>query len=139
MRNTSQQTFAAFSDLIGSAYDKVNCWQLVKEFYRLEMGRELSGIFDESHVPVDAEIQNLIWASKGDFERVDLSLSSPQKGDILVFKIKGFESHIGVVLASFHFAHSTKAYGVVTERLSGIWFRRLSGVYRLKEEAKTND
>lgn len=117
----------AYFSLIGRQYNELNCWQLAREFYRICLGVELKHYFEDPTVPERKEVRDLIYANTGDFEKATLPL---QFGDILLFKIRGIESHIGVFIEPGKFLHSQKKVGSCIERLEK-WKHLLVCAYRL--------
>lgn len=54
-----------------------------------------------------------------------------QPGDGLLFRIKGYPTHVGVFLDGEQFVHADPRAGVVVDRLTTLWWeRRLLAVYR---------
>ena len=120
-------TFQDFSSLVGQAYSRYNCWALVIEFYRLH-GVLLEEYHDrDGEVPAREEINSLIRANIKNFEKV----TNPEYGDILLFKVKGIESHIGVYVGGGRFLHSISSQGSSIARLS-VWKTKLSNICRCK-------
>jgi cell wall-associated NlpC family hydrolase len=118
-------TFQDYSSLVGQAYSRYNCWALVIEFYRLH-GIVLDEYHDrDSTVPPKEEINSLIRANIKNFEKV----TNPEYGDILLFRIEGIESHIGVYVGDGRFLHSLEKQGSAIGRLS-MWKSKLSTICR---------
>lgn len=116
------------SKLIGKSYDQANCWDLTREFYMLSFQIELKH-YTQSGTPQDRrEIQNLVYSNRGDFDTLDMHLGL-EYGDILLFKIKGIESHIGVYIGEGKFLHTMKASGSVLDSIEK-WKHVLVGAYR---------
>jgi uncharacterized protein YijF (DUF1287 family) len=94
-------------------------------FYKQEFGLELRHYF-EGKKPEDKEvIKNLIYTHAGDFKKVDV----PIYGDIVLIKIEGVESHIGIYIDEQFILHSRVATGSVMDRLH-TWKHRVTGYYR---------
>ena len=92
--------------MIGTPYSKLDCWGIVKEFYKLVFGIELKRYYDE--IPNDMhKAKNLIYTNIGDFEIAD----SPRMGDIILIKLMGVESHIAVYLGDGKLLHTTEKTG----------------------------
>ena len=121
-----------YSSLIGVPYSKMNCWEAVRAYYRVVIGVELHHYCQDT--PEDrSDIKNLIYSNVGDFASVDYP--GPLKsGDLLLFLIKGVESHIGVYVGEGRFFHSSKTTDSCVDRLDR-WKTLVAGVYRLKGEA----
>lgn len=117
---------STYANLIGIKYSEMDCFELVRVFYKQEMGLELKHYYDsQGKDPKEAE--SLIYTNMGDFQKVEVSELS--FGDILLIKIKGIESHIGVALGPQYFLHTTKATGSVIENLAR-WKNAITGAYR---------
>jgi len=120
-----------YKHLIGTPYDKKDCWGIVVEFYRLVYGIELKHYYDE--VPQSRDIaNNLIYHNKGDFKKV----SEPMFGDIVLIKLFGIESHIAVYLGDGLILHTSKNTGCVIDRLSK-WEKVVTGYFRVEDNDKT--
>lgn len=115
--------------LVGREYSELNCWDLVVQFYRNVMGEELRHLYDGRDLG-RRENEKLIWANKGEFDRV----VCPQFGDLVVFKLHGFETHIGVYLQDTKFIHSTKTMGSCIDSVDR-WKPYIVGFFRLKQKA----
>lgn len=112
------------SPLIGLKYDDVNCWELVRRYYKLVWGTDLKSYVD--FTPVDKyTTESLIKSNIGDFARADM----PQTGDLILFKIRGVESHIGVVVSRGKFLHSSVMTGSVIDSTAR-WSNQIAGYYR---------
>ena len=80
-----------FVSLIGTPYSKLDCWGIVKAFYKLEFNCDLKNYYEE--IPTTRkQAEALVYSNKGDFKPVeDLKF-----GDILLLKIEGIECKIEV-------------------------------------------
>jgi cell wall-associated NlpC family hydrolase len=119
---------APYAALIGRPYSKYNCWQLVREFYKIVYDIRLESYAQE--IPEDREgINSLITSNMG---HVVLKVDGvPQFGDLMLIKIHGIESHIGVYLGHGKFLHTSIKTGSVIENVDR-WERVIVGYYRLK-------
>lgn len=78
---------------MGSATSGCDCWGLVRLVYKQEFGRDLPGpVMDVSgpRAKIEAAIhcqRDALW------HRVD----DPQPGDVALFRVRGHESHVGLV------------------------------------------
>ena len=114
------------SKLVGRSYDQADCWDTAREFYMLVFQVELKHYYSET--PHDRkDIKNLIYTNRGDFEEV--IDGSKRYGDILLFKIHGVESHLGVDILNGQFLHSSKKAGSCIDRMER-WEKMLVGRYR---------
>lgn len=116
-----------FSKLIGTPYEKADCWNIAREFYLIVFGIELKHYYQET--PKNRDIKSsLIYSNKGDFERVD----SPIFGDLITLKIFGIECHIAVFLGQGKMLHTSEKTGCVIDSLKK-WEKLITGYYRIKE------
>lgn len=132
MRNISLQTLEVFLDrkdishLIGTPYEEKNCWDIAREFYSIEFGLELKHFVSD---PEDRKAtENLIYTNKSEFEKVT---DTPRYGDIVLLRIRGIESHIGIYLGDGSFLHTLKQTGSVVDRIER-WDKNITGYYRPK-------
>lgn len=119
-----------YSSLIGIPYEKSNCWDTARDFYALVMGVELKHYCDET--PSNrSDINNLIFSNVGDFDAV--AKEDMQFGDLILFKLHGIESHIGVFVGQGKFLHSSKGSGSLVDRLER-WKHLIVGAYRHRSD-----
>jgi cell wall-associated NlpC family hydrolase len=123
-----QQTSKEFSKLIGIPYNKMDCWQVAKEFYKLVFEIELKHYYQET--PTNRDLKsNLIYSNKGDFIEVE----SPQFGDLITIKLYGVECHIAVFLGSGKMLHTSGNTGCIIDSLKK-WEKLITGYYRVKND-----
>ena len=113
-----------YSSLVGVPYDKMNCWDLCRSFYSLVFNIELKHYF-EAIPETKEEMQGLIFSNVGDFSKVE----KPSFGDLIIFSIRGIESHIGIYIDAGLFFHSSKTTGSVHDRIDR-WKNLVVGYYR---------
>lgn len=122
-----------YIQLIGIPYEEMNCWDLVVRFYKEYLNIELRHYCDGTPSNRDS-IQNLIYANVGEFEEV----KGPKKlGDIILFKVRGIISHIGVLIDNSYFLHSIKGTGSALERINK-WEKLVVGYYRIESRDKND-
>lgn len=120
------KTYPNFSHLIGVPYTNQNCFELVKAFYRDVFSIDVKHYCDT--VPTKrSDIQNLIYSNIGDFEKVE----HPRFGDIVVLRVYGLESHIGIYIDEDRILHASRIAGSIIDR-SSRWKNLISGFYRLR-------
>ena len=124
------QTSKDFSKLIGLSYAEFNCWDVCHIFYKDFLGIELKQYYSVDPKKED-ERNNLISSNVGDFEKV----IEPKFGDLILIKLNGIESHIGVFLTDVTFLHTTEKTGCIIDRTSR-WVERISGYYRVRKETE---
>lgn len=111
------------SQLIGIPYADMNCWELARRFYLDVFGVHLKHYFNE--LPEDRMgKRDLIYTNRGDFAEVDY----PQYGDLILFSIRGVESHIGIWINDQQFLHSSRGIGSCIDRLER-WKTHITGYY----------
>jgi len=118
-----------YSSLIGIPHEEKNCWQIVQEFYRLAFGVQLKTYFDGADISSNHNIKSLIYSNMGDFESVPFT--DAKDGDIVLLRIWGVESHIGVLIEGGKILHSLKGHGCVVDRVHK-WSGMIVGFYRHK-------
>jgi cell wall-associated NlpC family hydrolase len=128
VKNTPQQYIQACSKLIGTPYEKRDCWGIVVDFYREVLGIELKSYYTDIPKSRDSA-KALVYSSMGDFEEV----KTPEFGDIILIKLYDIESHIAVYLGEEKMLHTTLHSGCVIERVSR-WKHLIVGFYRVKKK-----
>lgn len=129
MNAIRHQTLPDFSKLVGVPYSEKDCWQLVKAFYNLVFNTELKHYYKDT--PPDLHVRkNLIYSNMGDFLEVK---GTPKFGDIILLKVRGIESHIGVYVGEGRMLHTAIKTGSIIDRVSR-WDKVIVGFYRLSEE-----
>lgn len=116
------------SKYIGLPYERVDCWDLAKMFYRDNYSIDLSQVFDGVGPEDSQEREILIKSKKGVFDVV----GKPLIGDLVVIKLNGFESHVGIYAGLNRVLHSLKGVGVICDNLNR-YKHLVSGYYRHRE------
>lgn len=121
-----------FKSLVGRSHDMANCWDIVREFYFKCFGVELKQYY-QYYTGERKQTESLIQSNYNDFSKVEFKdINELQFGDIVILKLHGVESHIGVICGMGKMFHSTKTSGSVIESLDK-WKTCIAGVYRLKD------
>ena len=115
-------------DFIGVEHKVLNCWQLVKKFYKEVLNIDINHIVENSRGLDPNNIEELISANSGSFTRIK-SIKNAEFGDILTFTVAGIESHIGVYIGNGLFLHTTEKAGSVIDRFK-TWERVSAGIFR---------
>lgn len=114
---------------IGLPYEEFNCWELCVKFYNEIFDVELKHYCEGPQGREDAEkLKNLIYTNKGEFSKTD----SPRFGDIILFRVFGVESHIGIFITDRIFLHTRRTTGSVLDNLT-LWSKRVVGYYQVSE------
>ena len=129
MNDIHQQIFQAFShDFIGLPYDTFDCYDIVKLFYLKVFDASLTEYVYPD--PLDGKYTSQIIAShKSKFERVE----KPEFGDIILLRVHGLPSHLGIYLWDGRFMHTTKKTGCIIDMLPE-WKTRIEGFYRYDQD-----
>lgn len=120
-------TTPAYSSLVGTPYEKLDCWGIAKQFYKLCFGIVLNDYYSE--VTSDrAKIEGLIRDCKKDFDQV----TCPEFGDLILIRMRGLESHIAVYLGRGKILHTQINTGCVVDSLAR-WEKMVVGFYRVRK------
>lgn len=119
------------SKYVGRSYNVYNCFDLVKEFYADQYGLDLKNYFDGKIVPERKEVESLVITNLGFFVPVE----KPKFGDIVVIRLFGYSSHIGVCVGEGKFLHSIRNTGSCMDSL-GRYSKMIEGFYRHRERAR---
>lgn len=121
-----------YSHLIGTPYEEKDCWGIAVDFYKAVFDIELKSYYSE--VPVSRDIaKNIIYSNMGDFKKV--SEAEIQFGDIILIRLYGIESHIGIFVGDQKMLHTTLHSGCVIERITR-WENLITGFYRVDSSEK---
>lgn len=111
----------------------IDCWGLVRLYYKDELGIELPSYTDEYVGADDPSASMIINNYKDNWELT----TTPDIGDIALFNIYGEPSHVGVYVGNNNFLHSRQGKDSVIESLAGVkWNKRLAGIYKYTEQAQ---
>lgn len=108
-----------------------DCWGFVR-LVALEVFDKSMPLLDENYESIDNRklLEDLIFQNSRHFKRV----VDPEPGDILLFRIIGHNSHVGIMLNNNDFAHMWHSAGVCVERFTGAqWLNRLQGFFRYEK------
>jgi len=129
----AQHNIPDYSKLIGIPYKTLDCWGVVREFYKIVFNLELKQYYGE--VPETRDMaRNIVYASMKDFKEV--SSDKREFGDILLIKLFGVESHIAVYIGAGKILHTSKHSGCLIENVAR-WEKLIVGTYRVKKDDYT--
>ncbi len=119
--------------LHGTTREGIDCWNLPRLYYREQYGIELPSFGDRYGRELDeverAHIADLVRGESEQWQRI--RQGHEQRGDLVLFRVLGEESHIGLVVDTGRFLHARKGVDSCVERYdSPIWARRVAGFYR---------
>jgi len=111
----------------------VDCWGIVRMFYREQYAIDLPSFGDRYGRELDeaerAQIAAIIRGESGEWWRVPEG--EEKVGDLLLLRMLGEESHLGVVTAPGCFLHARQGIGSCVERYDHpAWARRVVAFYR---------
>ena len=115
----------------GRDKDGLDCWGLVRLIYKEQYNTDLPSFSTEYHIDDNARIKELItqyregWVQK---EKV-------QEGDLVLFRVLGEETHVGVAVSETHFIHVREGKDTAIESFSNLkWAKRVVGFFRYSEK-----
>lgn len=119
--------------LHGTNREGIDCWGLPRLWYREQYGIELPSFGDRYGRELDeverAHIADLVRGESEQWQRI--RQGHEQRGDLILLRILGEESHIGLVVDTGRFLHARQGTDSCVERYdSPIWARRVVGFYR---------
>lgn len=110
----------------------LDCYGLVRLIYKNEYKIDLPSFSAEYTADDNNRIQDLIAQYKEGWESVD----TPSAGDIVLFRIMGVESHVGLVISPTHFIHVRENQDSAIESLSAHkWSKRIVGFFKYSEKS----
>jgi sulfur carrier protein ThiS len=110
----------------------VDCWGLVRLIYKQEYDIALPSFVEDYTLSDDARIGELFAQYKEGWA----PLTQPTVGCVVLFRMFGTESHIGVVVDGSHFIHVREGRDSVIESLENAkWSKRVVGYYNYSEGA----
>lgn len=112
-------------DLIGLPYRSFDCWDVIKLFHRKVMKLDIEINIYDRHTIGKKGVSRLIEIEKRHFRQV----SVPEVGDVIVFRIMGIASHVGVYVGDGSFLHTMEKTGCVIDKLAK-WEKRIEGIFR---------
>lgn len=120
----------------GHTHAGVDCWGLVRLVYAERYGIELPT--PERYDPLDgAAVAGLVAGPMRDEWRLT---EAPQVGDVVLLRVMGYPSHIGLLCAPGAMLHAREGHAVCVERLdTGAWKHRLVAYYTHGQHAATKE
>lgn len=105
----------------------LDCWGLVRLFYKQELGIDLPSYADLYTSGSDPLIPEAINTYKDSWELLD----SGSPGDVCLFNILGEPAHVGIYIGDNKFLHVREGMDSVIESLTSTqWSKRFSGFYK---------
>lgn len=122
------------SKYIGIPFSKdMDCWGLTRKIYKEEFNIELPAFDSQYNINDEASIVEAIARRKEGWDKID----EPEVGCIALFRIMGYESHVGVVVSKTHYIDLRENRDSVLESLEApTSVKRLVGYYRYAERTE---
>jgi hypothetical protein len=114
---------------IGLPFEKFNCAALVVKVSRELLGKEIPLHVSDCPDPMDAIEVGALMAGQiiKQWTKVDEGVD----GDVVLFRMQGFPSHVGLVIGGGKFLHVLPGREACIEKLDSVhWRSRVVGFYR---------
>lgn len=112
----------------------IDCWGLVRLFYKQEFNIDLPSYTEEYSGAYDTRILGMMDLYKHTWAQV----SEPEVGSVIVFNILGEPFHVGIYAGEDKFIHARDGMDSVLESVnSPKWAKRIEGYYKYSTEAST--
>lgn len=109
-----------------------DCWGLVRLVYQQEFSIDLPSFSGEYDINDPKLLHDLIAQHKEGWEQ----LGEPEPGCVVLFRMFGSESHVGVAVSHTQFLHAREKYSSAVENFSSTeWKNRIVGYYKYCEKA----
>ena len=110
----------------------IDCWGLVRLFYKQEYGIELPSYTEEYSGAYDTRILEMMDQYKNNWSQVQ----TPEIGSVIVFNILGEPFHVGIYIGGDKFIHARDGMDSVVESVnSPKWSKRIEGYYKHSTQA----
>lgn len=114
----------------GRSLEGADCWGLARLIYKEEFNIELPSFSGEYDINNPKLLQEMIVQHKEGWQQLD----TPEEGCIVVFRMFGAESHIGVAINATQFVHAREKYASAVENFSSVeWKNRIVGYFKYRE------
>jgi len=108
-----------------------DCWGLVRLVYKNELNIDLPSFNAEYETSDNERLEELFAQYKEGWGLVD----TPEIGDVVIFRVFGYESHIGICISDNKFLHVRESRDAVVESLDNPkWSKRITGFYKYSEQ-----
>lgn len=109
----------------------LDCYGLVRLIYKNELDINLPSFVTEYDPSDNQRLEDLFAQYKEGWESVD----NPKVGDVVIFRIFGYESHIGICIGDNKFLHVREGKDSVIESLDNAkWSKRITGFFKYSEQ-----
>ncbi len=109
----------------------VDCWGLVRLIYKNELDINLPSFTTEYEISDNERLEELFAQYKEGWESTD----TPEVGDVVMFRIFGYEAHIGICVGDNKFLHVREGRDSAIESLDNPkWSKRITGFFKYSEK-----
>jgi cell wall-associated NlpC family hydrolase len=117
----------------GRTKEGVDCWGLVRLIYKEQFNIQLPSYDDEYDSSYNIkETGETIAEHSKEWEAVEKG--SEKTGDVIVMRLSGYPTHVGLVLEKGRMLHIIEGTDAIVENYEGrLWQRRIVGFFRHKE------
>lgn len=114
----------------GTGPDGLDCYTLIKLFYRQEFRIELPEVdYTENWYEKDSGRMLAVLGEEAGFSVTE----SFDYGNLLIFKERGMAKHVGIVLSDEHFIHTTVSGTAIHSYRTGKWAGKIFRVLKHKD------
>ena len=115
----------------GRDQNGLDCWGLVRLVYSEQYNIELPSFSSEYCIDDDQRIKELFAQYSEGWEQKDIC----EPGDLILFRIFGDETHVGVAVSDSEFIHVREGSNCVKDSfLHSRWANRIAGFYKYKPD-----
>jgi sulfur carrier protein ThiS len=116
--------------LTGRDRDGLDCWGLVRLIHKEQFGNDLPSFSEHDHS--HEKIREIMAEQREHWIATD----SPRIGDVILFRVLGSPSHVGLYIGDKSFIHAKQGINSAIERYdSAYWEKRVIGFYRYDPDA----
>lgn len=111
--------------LSGRDRDGLDCWGLVRLIHKEQFGNDLPSFSDHDHS--HEKIREIMAEQRENW----VSTDTPKIGDVILFRVLGSPSHVGLYIGDQSFIHAKQGINSAIERYDSVYWRnRIVGFYR---------
>ena len=117
-------------EINGREMDALDCWGLVRQVYKRELGFELPSYADYEH-SLDSKAFTAAFEQEREMWK---TVAVPEEYDVAWCRIVGVECHCGVMLANGRMMlHAMEGQDIcIVSTMTPVWQRRILRCYRLQ-------
>jgi len=116
--------------LSGRDRDGLDCWGLIRLIHKEQFGNDLPSFSEHDHS--HEKIREIMAEQREKW----ISTDTPKIGDVVLFRVLGAPSHVGMYIGDKSFIHAKQGINSSIERYDSIfWEKRIVGFYRYDPDA----